>query len=78
MATISMRVEEELLNKITSQARELQLSRAEYLRRAIAEMGEKVARDLRRRRLQEASRRVRQESIRINREFAEFEDAPDA
>ena len=78
MGTISLRIEDELLAEVTSQARELHLTRTEYLRRAIAEMREKIARDLRRRRLQEASRKVRAESMLVNREFAEIEDAPDA
>jgi hypothetical protein len=78
MGTISLRIDDELLAEVTSQARALHLTRTEYLRRAIAEMREKIARDLRRRRLQEASRKVRAESMLVNREFAEIEDAPDA
>lgn len=78
MGTISLRIEDELLDEMTSQAKALHLSRTEYLRRAIAEMNEKVARNLRRRRLQEASRKVRAESMLVNREFAEIEEAPDA
>ena len=78
MGTISLRIDDELLDEVTSQAKALHLSRTEYLRRAIAEMNEKVARNLRRRRLQEASRKVRAESMRVNREFAEIEEAPDA
>jgi len=78
MGTISLRIDDTLLDEVASQAKALHLSRTEYLRRAIAEMNEKVARDLRRRRLQEASRKVRAESMRVNREFAEIEEAPDA
>ncbi len=78
MGTISMRIDEELLSEMDRQAKALHLTKSEYLRRAINEMREKVARDLGRQRLQEASRKVRRESMRINREFAEFEDAPDA
>jgi predicted transcriptional regulator len=78
MGTISLRIDDELLDEMTSQAKALHLSRTEYLRRAIAEMNEKVARNLRRRRLQEASLKVRAESMRVNREFAEIEEAPDA
>lgn len=78
MGTISLRIDDALLDEVASQAKALHLSRTEYLRRAIAEMNEKVARDLRRRRLQEASRKVRAESMRVNREFAEIEEAPDA
>jgi len=78
MGTISMRIEDELLAEVTNQAKALHLTRTEYLRRAIADMSEKVARDLRRHRLQEASRKVRAESMLVNLEFAEIEDAPDA
>jgi predicted transcriptional regulator len=78
MGTISLRIDDALLDEVTSQAKALRLSRTEYLRRAIAEMNEKVARDLLRLRLQEASRKVRAESMRVNREFAEIEEAPDA
>ncbi len=78
MGTISMRIEDELLAEVTSQARALHMTRTEYLRRAIAEMNEKVAHDRRRQRLQEASWKVRQESMRVNLEFADIEDVPDA
>lgn len=78
MGTISLRIEEELLAEATRQAKAMHLTKTEYLRRAIAEMNEKVARDLQRQRLQAASRKVRKESMRINREFAEIEEAPDA
>lgn len=78
MGTISMRIEDELLAEVTNQARALHLTRTEYLRRAIAEMNEKVAHGQRWQRLQEASRKVRQESMRINLKFADIEDAPDA
>jgi Arc/MetJ-type ribon-helix-helix transcriptional regulator len=54
------------------------MSRAEYVRQAITEMNEKVAAELLRQRLQQASRKVRQESMRVNREFAAFEGVPDA
>ena len=78
MGTISMRIEDELLDEVTRQAKVLHMTRAEYLRQAIAVMSEKTTRDLRRRRLQEASRKVREESMRVNQEFAIIEDAPDA
>ena len=37
---------------------------------------EKIAKELRRNRILQASRKVREESMRINAEFAEIEDAP--
>ncbi len=78
MGTVSIRIEDELLAEITRQAKELRVSRGEYVRRAITDLNEKVVRDLKRRRLQEASLKVRKESMRVNREFAAIEDDPDA
>lgn len=78
MGTISMRIEDELLAEVVSQAKALHMTRTEYLRQAIIEMKEKVASERRRQRLQEASRKVRKESMRVNLEFANIEDAPDA
>ncbi len=78
MGTVSIRIEDELLAEITRQAKELRVSRGEYVRRAIADLNEKMVRDLKRRRLQEASLKVRKESMRVNQEFAAIEDDPDA
>ena len=78
MGTVSIRIEDELLAEINRQAKELHVSRGEYVRRAIADLNEKMVRDLKRRRLQEASLKVRKESMRVNREFAAIEDDPDA
>lgn len=78
MSIISLRIDEELLAEATRQAKALHLSKTEYLRRAVAEMNEKVAHALQRQRLQAASRKVRKESMRINREFAGIEGDPDA
>ena len=38
MGTISMRIEDELLAEVASQAKALHMTRTEYLRRAIVEM----------------------------------------
>ncbi len=78
MGTVSLRIDDDLLEEANRKAKALHLSRAEYVRQAIAEMNEKVAGELRRQRIQQASRKVRQESMRVNREFAAFESVPDA
>lgn len=78
MATISIRLPNELLEEANRFAVELQVSRTEYIRQAIQTMNEQSAREIRRRRLFEASRKVREESMRINEEFAAVEDVPDA
>lgn len=78
MGTVSLRIDDDLLEEANRKAKALHVSRAEYVRMAVSEMNERVAEDLRRQRLQRASRKVREESLRVNREFAAFEGAPDA
>jgi Arc/MetJ-type ribon-helix-helix transcriptional regulator len=54
------------------------LSRSEYIRQAVEEMNRKTRARLRARRLAEASRKVRKESMRANAEFSSIERDPDA
>lgn len=77
MATISIRIQEEILTEINEHSRKLHIPRAEYVRRAVIAMNKQVDRELRKKRIEEASRRVREESMRVNAEFAKIEDAPD-
>lgn len=76
MGTISIRLNDDILEHTKSQAVALDIPRAEYIRRAIVAMNTAVARDLRRKKIMEASKRVRRESMRINSEFAAIEDDP--
>lgn len=78
MASISVRLPEALLNQADLWARELHIPRAEYIRLAIASENQKVADRLRCERIMRASRRVRENSMRINADFDALEDAPDA
>ena len=78
MTTISIRVDDNLLKQIDKNAHELHIPRAEYIRRAIDSLNTALTVEQRRRRMMEASRRVREESMRINAEFATIEDAPNA
>jgi hypothetical protein len=55
----------------------LNLSRAAYIRRAIERMNRQTQALLLARRLAEASKKVRKESMRVNREFAAIERTPD-
>ena len=59
-------------------AEALDLSRAEYIRRAIERMNRTTRTRLRAERLAAASRKVRQESMRVNAEFAAIERDPEA
>lgn len=78
MKTISLKLPDELLETSGALARECLVSRAEYIRNAIERMNQVKRAQLRRQRMAEASRRVRQESMRVNAEFAAFERDPDA
>lgn len=78
MTTVSLRLPDELLKETEKHARELRIPRAEYIRRAIESLNAVGTAQHRRRRIVEASRRVRKESLTVNAEFAAVEDAPDA
>jgi metal-responsive CopG/Arc/MetJ family transcriptional regulator len=78
VATISLRVPDDLVKEVDNHARELHIQRAEYFRRAIVLLNAQVAAEQRRRRLMEVSQRVRNESMRVNAEFDAVEDVPDA
>ena len=69
MPAISLNLPERLLATSSECAASLELSRAEYIRRALERMNGFTRARLRADRLRAASRRVRQESMRINAEF---------
>jgi metal-responsive CopG/Arc/MetJ family transcriptional regulator len=76
--TIALMVPDELLVESGRFAERLRVSRAEYIRLAIARMNRKTAARLRAERLMAVSIRVRDESMRVNAEFAAIERDPDA
>ena len=78
MPAISLKLPEHLLAVSGECAAALQLSRAEYIRRAVERMNRDTRARLRAGRLRAASRRVRQESMRINAEFDAIERDVDA
>jgi predicted transcriptional regulator len=73
MTTISIRLPEDILNEVDRIAKDLNVPRTEYLRRAILSMNRQVMEDRRRARIMKLSRRVRKESLRVNAEFNEVE-----
>lgn len=77
MKAVSVKLPEDLISASGECARSLHLSRAEYVRRAIERMNEETRVEQRAKRLAEASRRVREESMRVNAEFAAIEHDPD-
>jgi metal-responsive CopG/Arc/MetJ family transcriptional regulator len=77
MATISVRLKDEILEVLNEHSRKLHIPRAEYVRRAVVAMNKQVDKELRRERIMAASKRIREESMHINVEFDAVEDVPD-
>jgi hypothetical protein len=78
MPTIALKVPDELLVESGRIAERLRVSRAEYIRLAIVRMNRKIGARLRAERLMAVSKRVRDESMGVNAEFAAIERDPDA
>lgn len=76
MLNISIRLPDRLLHEVDERAQELHIQRAEYVRKALETMNAEVLRQQRRSRLMEVSRRVRRESMKVNKEFSHIEYAP--
>jgi len=78
MATLSLRLSDELLSEVDEQAASLGIGRAEYMRRALVRMKADTEAGRLRRRLQDASLKVRSESMAVNAEFSAVEREPRA
>ena len=78
MRTISLSLTDAVLERSGRCAEALSISRAEYIRRAIQAMNRETEAQLRADRLANASRKVRDESMRVNAEFEAIEHDPDA
>ncbi len=78
MRTISLSLTDAVLERSGRCAEALAISRAEYIRRAIQAMNRETEARLRTERLANASRKVRDESMRVNAEFEAIKHDPDA
>lgn len=78
MIAVSLKLPDDLLKTSKRCAETLNLSRAEYIRRAIERMNRETRAQLRAKQMAEASKKVRKESMRVNAEFAAIEHDPDA
>ena len=78
MRAISLMLPEHVIEISRRCADTLHLSRAAYIRRAIERMNRQTQALLRAKRLADASKKVRKESMRVNREFAAIERDLDA
>jgi len=73
MATISLRIPDKLLTKVTQHAKEMHIPRTEYIRKSLTRMNHQTELEMRRKRMMNASRRVREESMKVNAEFDTME-----
>jgi len=69
MPTISLRIPDDLLTEATCHAKEMHIPRTEYIRKSLISMNRQAELEMRRKRMMEASRRVREESMQVNAEF---------
>ena len=77
MRSIALNLPDDIVEESGLYASRLHISRAEYIRMAIRRMNRKTAARLRAERLTELSKRVREESMKVNAEFAAIERDPD-
>jgi metal-responsive CopG/Arc/MetJ family transcriptional regulator len=77
MTTISLKLPADLLEKSGRMADKLQLSRSEYIRRAINLQNRSIEARIRAERIAAASRKVRAESMRVNAEFSRIDSEPE-
>jgi len=76
MTAVLLKMPEKLLEQSDEFAGTMKISRTEYIRRAVDEMNRRVKAGIRARRMAEVSKRVRNESMAVNAEFAAFEEDP--
>lgn len=77
MRAVWVDLPEELIEETQQCASVLGLTRSAYIRRAIEEFNRETARGFRVNELGAASRKARVKSMRVNEEFAAFEQDPD-
>ena len=73
MTTISLRIPDKLLTEVTQYSKEMNIPRTEYIRKSLIEMNHQMELKMRRKRMMDASRRVREESMKVNAEFDAME-----
>ncbi len=78
MNTITVRLPDHLFKELDDQSKKLKVSRALYVRKALEHLNQEINAQNRRERLKKVSLKVRSESMKVNAEFSEVEDAPDA
>ncbi len=74
MSVITVRLPDGLLHALDDSAQTLHLPRSEYIRKAIEAMNKEILDTKIKKKMAKASLRVRENSMRINREFGDIED----
>jgi metal-responsive CopG/Arc/MetJ family transcriptional regulator len=77
MNTISLRLPNAAINETDKFAHKLNLSRTEYIRKAIILMNQQMKYTEKNQRMLDASLRTRKESMLVNKEFSEIEHDPE-
>ncbi len=75
---ITVNIPEKLLVEAEKNANFLHMKRSEYIRKALENMNSQMLKDQRYSRLMLLSLRVKEESMKVNAEFAEIEHDPKA
>lgn len=78
MSLISIRLADKVLNEVKASAHMLHMTQTEYIRKAIERMNEEVLKEKRKQKLAQASLKVREESMNVNKEFSRIEHDPEA
>jgi len=78
MSSLTIRLPEKVLKEVDKRAQSLHMSRTIYIRKSIEAMNTNIQENERKNRLAEVSKRVREESMSVNSEFARIENDPKA
>ena len=76
MTTVCLRISDAFVDETDKFAHKLHLSRAEYVRKAIILMNQKMQYFEKRQRMKKASLKTREESMCVNKEFSAIEYEP--
>ena len=77
MKTISLSLPEDLLEASGRHSMALRIPRAEYIRRAIEQLNEKMDAETRARRMRQAALKCRAADLEVNADFAAIEQTPE-
>jgi metal-responsive CopG/Arc/MetJ family transcriptional regulator len=78
MSIITIRIDEEIVKETDNRAKNLHITRNEYIKRAIEKMNDIFRQNEKKQNLMKASMLVRKESMKVSAEFAEIEHDPKA